>query len=67
MLKRILPVFLVMIAALLMLIVTRPATYHVERSTLIAAPAGRASKPDTGDVRGAQNQNGNHKRDRQNR
>ena len=42
MLKRILPVFLVMIAALLMLIVTRPATYHVERSTLIAAPADGA-------------------------
>lgn len=38
MLKRLLPVFFVIIAALLVFIFTRPNTYHVERSTTFAGP-----------------------------
>ncbi len=42
MLKRLLPVFFVIIAALLVFIFTRPNTYHVERSTTLAGPAAPA-------------------------
>ena len=40
--KRLLPVLLVMIAALLVFIFTRPNTYHVERSATIATAADPA-------------------------